>query len=125
MSEIPECYHHYTMEINPNEKPVLAAGWKLLNSGVGFSDIRHSLEAKNYPSAEIDEAIETLRKYHYERRRRRGILSALIGSALLVIGCITAVLIHDNTAGFRVALYAPCIVGSLLVCWGLIDILGW
>lgn len=115
----------YTMEINANDKPVLAAGLKLLNSGVGFSDIRHSLEANKYPAEEIDEAIDALRKYHYEKRRRRGILSGLIGSMLLVIGCITAIVIHDNTAGFRIALYTPCIVGSVLVCWGLIDILGW
>lgn len=114
-----------SMETISSANPAISAGYKLLDSGISLSDIRPALESAKLSASEIDDAMPILRKHHYAKRRHRGIINLLIGSLLLVAGCIVAVIMHDNSTGFRIALYTPSLVGTILACWGLIDIVGW
>ena len=113
------------MDISDTYNPALDAGMHLLASGTDLDNIRHSLESKKFTPEEIEEAMAVLKKQWYAKRHRRGMNNLLIGSVLLVLGCIVAVIMHDNTTFFRIALYGPSLVGCVIVCWGLIDVIGW
>lgn len=113
------------METSSRDNPALTTGLQLFASGTDLQDIRLSLESKNYDIAEIETAMVVLKNQWYAKRRRRGIINLLVGAVLLIAGCVVAMVMHDNSTTFRVALYGPSMVGAGLVCWGLIDVIGW
>lgn len=113
------------MEDPPYDNPALETGMRLYLSGNELTNIRQTLEEKKFSPAEIDAAMLVLKKHMYTRRRHRGIVSLLIGSGLLFAGCVVAVIMHDNSYCFRIALYGPSLIGGLIVCRGLVDVIGW
>lgn len=113
------------MEISKTDTPALKVGLALLTSGTDLENIRHSLESNNFTADEVEQAMIVLKKTLYAKRHRRGMMNLAIGSILLVMGCILAVVLHDNNTFFRIALYGPSLGGCVIVCWGLIDVIGW
>lgn len=103
---------------------LLQAGLARFISGSGMSDIRDHLHRTGADASEVDSVMQQIKKVYYAKRRKRGMTVVLIGSLLLVFGCVFALAMHGDTTSFRTALYGPCIIGAILVCWGMVDIMG-
>ena len=97
----------------------------MLLRGIEMDSIRESLSARVDDEVQLDAVMKSIREIHYARRRKRGVILSLIGSALLVFGCIFVICLSDSSGAARFALYAPTGVGAILVLWGLADVLGW
>lgn len=112
---------------NPSlpDDQLLHEGVDMLLRGLDIEQIRNTLAAK----ADNEEHLETLmarvRLVHYERRRKRGVVTGLIGCCLLIFGCVLVFVLQDHAGASRLALYVPSFVGSGLVLWALVDVLGW
>lgn len=104
---------------------LLQEGHHMLLRGIEFDAIRLHLSSKSSDELQLDEVMKNLRKIYYARRRKRGVMLTLIGSVLLIFGCIFVLATYDSAAGVRLALYLPSIIGSGLVIWGIVDVLGW
>jgi hypothetical protein len=104
---------------------LLQEGHNMLMRGIEFDAIRLHLSSKSSDTLQLDEVMKSLRAIYYARRRKRGVLLTLIGSVLLVFGCVFVITAYDSAAGVRLALYLPSLVGSGLVLWGIVDVLGW
>lgn len=103
---------------------LLQAGLARFISGSEMADIRDHLQQTGADASDVDSVMQQIKKVYYAKRRKRGITIVLIGSLLLVFGCVFALAMHGDTASFRTALYGPCIIGAILVCWGMVDIMG-
>ncbi|MFM2019249.1 MAG: hypothetical protein RL007_2905 [Bacteroidota bacterium] len=103
---------------------LLQSGLTRFLSGSDLSDVREHLKVSGAEANEVETVMQYIKKLHYAKRRKRGMTTVLIGSLLLVFGCVFALAMHGDTASFRTALYGPCIIGAILVCWGMVDIMG-
>jgi|688.fasta_scaffold725934_2 hypothetical protein len=106
-----------------NQK-LLQSGLTRFLSGADLSDVREHLKISGAEANEVETVMQHIKKLYYAKRRKRGMTTVLIGSLLLVFGCVFALAMHGDTATFRTALYGPCIIGAILVCWGMVDIMG-
>lgn len=112
------------MILTTNES-LLKEGLQMHLRGIEFDAIRSHLSSKTNDASQLDEIMNSLRKIYFARRRKRGALLTLLGSVLLIFGCIFVLSAYDSATGVRMALYLPSIVGSGLVLWGIVDVLGW
>jgi hypothetical protein len=103
---------------------LLQNGLSRFLSGSAMSDVREHLSGSGASDHEIESVMQQIKKIHYAKRRKRGMTTVLIGSLLLVFGCVFALAMHGDSTSFRTALYGPCIIGAILVCWGMVDIMG-
>jgi hypothetical protein len=108
-----------------HKAPLLKEAMDMQKRGLDFENIRQNLAAQLSDTAELNEIMKSLKEHHYAIRRRRGTLLAIIGAILLVFGCIAVLAMHDIGGATRMAIYLPSIIGSGLVLWGLVDVLGW
>lgn len=103
---------------------LLQIGIARLLNGSDMADIRQHLITSGADASEVESVMAHIKKLYYAKRRKRGMTTVLIGSLLLVFGCVFALAMHGDSTSFRAALYGPCIIGAVLVCWGMVDIMG-
>ena len=121
-----------TWGINPmdNTNPatehaeIIHEGIQMMRRGLEFESIRETLQAK-LSESELDSVMKILKDYKHVMRRRRGGMLCIVGSIMLVFGCVFVLAMQDSHGAARMAIYLPSIVGSGLVLWGLVDLLGW
>ncbi len=100
-------------------------GLDMLQRGIDISNIRENLRSKVKDESELESVISSLKEYRYVLRRRRGGILCIVGSILLVFGCVFVLVLQDTSGASRMAIYIPSVIGSGLVLWGLVDLLGW
>lgn len=115
---------HLQMTNEHLNQDLLQNGLTRFLSGSDMSDIREHLKVSGADASEVESVMAHIKKLYYAKRRKRGMTTVLIGSLLLVFGCVFALAMHGDSTSFRTALYGPCIVGAILVCWGMVDIMG-
>lgn len=109
---------------HPNHK-LFHEGIEMLQRGIELSNIRENLQKQATDEAELDSVINSLKEYKFGLRRRRGGILCVVGALLLVFGCVFVLALQDSIGASRMAIYIPTVIGSGLILWGFVDLLGW
>ena len=96
----------------------------LYKKGETFTEISMQLRLNGAPENVLEDIIGQLKKIHFSKKRNSGFLCCGIGVALIVAGCLLALLLYSS-GNIRFAMYGLTSVGVLLTLKGLADLMGW
>ncbi len=108
-----------------NNDSLLQEGIRMLKSGIDLENIRENLLSKSKSESEIDAIMKSIRELKFAQRRSRGVILCIIGAVLLVFGFVLVIALQDSANASRMAIYIPSVLGSGMVLWGFVDLLGW
>lgn len=69
----------------------------------------------------MDSSLLTEKKSMYEKRRKRGLLSAGIGASVLGLGFLTQYILYMNDLSFNTIMYSLTMVGIGLIFYAAIQ----
>ncbi len=95
-----------------------------LSQHLGIEKIHQRLLDEGASDSEASQIMNHVKKLHYANKRKRGSFIILMGSLLLLAGCILTVSnFHSNTS-FQYIMYGFTSAGLLVIFWGIYDIFG-
>lgn len=103
----------------------LQEGLNMLHRGLDTEHIRENLRKRISDDPELDRIMNLIAQRKLQNRRARGGIVCIIAAVLLVFGCVFALSMNELSGATRFAIYAPSLIGSGLILWGFIDLLGW
>lgn len=65
------------------------------------------------------------RNEYLKKRRQRGFVLGIIGSALLIIGFLLTVIFFHSGVNFHFVMYGLTSIGAILLMAGLVEVIGW
>lgn len=113
------------MEPSADFQEHLRVGNELMLSGEEIDKVRVALLQRKISPSDLDLAMLQIRKNYFARKRKRGTALVLIGSILLVFGCIFTMVMHSYGFQINYILYIPTTTGIGLLLWGMINVMGW